>query len=202
MVDHLLVPISTARKHKGRQRCVETQKAILEATIELLKERPLRDVTSDAIAQRAGVSKATIYKWWPNKSLVALDAFLAHMQSEVETPNTGSAERDFVEQLKSLLVFWASPYGRIYAQFMTEGQGNPAFLEQFREQFIKVRRDEVRVMWQRGVDRGEIRREVDGDIALDLIYGSVIFRLLTGHAPLDEDQAEAIVATAFRGLRK
>jgi hypothetical protein len=58
----------------------------------------------------------------------------------------------------------------------------------------------VRVMWQRGVDRGELRREVDGDIALDLIYGSVIFRLLTGHAPLNDKQAEAIVATAFRGL--
>jgi AcrR family transcriptional regulator len=173
----------------------------LAATIALLKEKPLREVTSDAIAQRAEVSKATIYKWWPNKSLVALDAFLAHMQSEVETPDTDCAEQDFVEQLKSLLRFFASPYGRIYAQFLTEGQSNPVFLEQFREQFIKIRRDEVRVMWQRGVDRGEIRREVDGDIVLDLIYGAVIFRLLTGHAALDDVQAKAIVATVFRGLR-
>lgn len=197
-------PDQATRKHKGRQRCIETQKAILEATIELLKERSLRDVTSDAIAQRAGVSKATIYKWWPNKSLVALDAFLAHIQSEVETPDTGSVECDFVEQLKSLLHFLASPYGKIYTQFLAEGQGNPGFLEQFRNQFVKVRRDEVRVMWKRGVERGEIRPDgdVDGDIALDLIYGPVIFRLLTGHAPLDEAQAEAIVATAFRGLRK
>jgi AcrR family transcriptional regulator len=195
-----IAPNPFVRKHKGRQRCVATKEAILRATIELLKERSLREVTSDAIAQRAEVSKATIYKWWPNKSLVALDAFLTHMQSEVETPDTGSAKRDFVEQLQSLLRFLASPYGRIYAQFLTEGQSNPAFLAQFREQFIKTRRDEVRVMWRRGVERGEIRREVDGDIALDLIYGSVIFRLLTGHAPLNDVQAEAIVATVFRGL--
>jgi AcrR family transcriptional regulator len=197
----LLAPAPAPRKHRGRQRCVQTQEAILAATIALLKEKPLREVTSDAIAQRAEVSKATIYKWWPNKSLVALDAFLAHMQSEVETPDTDCAEQDFVEQLKSLLRFFASPYGRIYAQFLTEGQSNPVFLEQFREQFIKIRRDEVRVMWQRGVDRGEIRREVDGDIVLDLIYGAVIFRLLTGHAALDDVQAKAIVATVFRGLR-
>ena len=192
---------SATRKHRGRQRCVETQEAILSATLELMEERTLREVTADSIASRAGVSKATIYKWWPNKSLVALDAFLSRMQSAVATPDTGSAQRDFIEQLKSLLRFFGTPYGRIYAQFMTEGQSDPAFLEEFRERFLKVRRAEVRVMWQRGVDRGDIRRDVDGDIAIDLIYGPIIFRLLTGHALLNDAQAKALVMTAFRGLQ-
>lgn len=191
---------STNRNYKGRQRCAETQAAILSATIELLEQKFLRDVTADAIAQRAGVSKATIYKWWPNKSLVALDAFLSRMQIAVETPNTGSAQKDFVEQVKSLLRFFASPYGRIYAQFMAEGQSDLAFRDEFRERFLKSRRDEVRVIWQRGVNRGDIRRDIDGDIALDLIYGPIIFRLLTGHSPLNETQAKALIATAFRGL--
>lgn len=198
---NLLPSKPTIRKHKGRQRCVEAEAAILSATIELLEEKTLREVTADAIAQRAGVSKATIYKWWPNKSLVALDAFLSRMQSAVETPNTGSTQKDFIEQLKSLLRFFASPYGRIYAQFITEGQSDPAFLDQFRNRFLKSRRDEVRVMWQRGVDRGDIRRDVDGDIVLDLIYGPIVFRLLTGHAPLNDTEAKAIVTTAFRGLQ-
>jgi AcrR family transcriptional regulator len=192
----------TARKYKGRQRCVETQASILSATIELLENKSLRDVTAEAIAQRAGVSKATIYKWWPNKSQVALEAFLSRMKSAVETPDTGSAQKDYVEQIKSLLRFFLSPYGRIYAQFMAEGQSDLAFRDEFRERFLKSRRDEVRVIWQRGVDRGEIRRDIDGDVALDLIYGPVIFRLLTGHSPLNEGQAKAIVAAAFCGLAK
>jgi AcrR family transcriptional regulator len=146
----LLSSLPAVRKHKGRPRCAESQAAILAATIKLLKERPLREVTAEAIAQRAGVSKATIYKWWPNKSMVALEAFLTHMQSAVETPNTGTAQRDFTEQLKSLLRFFKSPYGRIYAQFMAEGQSDPAFLDQFRRQFLQLRRDDVRVMWRRG----------------------------------------------------
>jgi AcrR family transcriptional regulator len=192
----------TKSRHKGRQRCAETQASILSATIELLEQRFLRDVTADAIAQRAGVSKATIYKWWPNKSLVALDAFLSRMQRAVETPDTGSAQKDFIEQIKSLLRFFSSPYGRIYAQFMAEGQSDLAFRDEFRERFLKARRDEIRVIWQRGVERGDIRKDIDGDIALDLIYGPIIFRLLTGHSPLNEIEAKAIVATAFRGLAK
>lgn len=190
------------RKHKGRQRSVEVEASILSATMGLLEEKPLRAVTSDAIARRAGVSKATIYKWWPNKSLLALDAFLSCMQSAVETPDTGSAQKDFIEQLKSLVRFFASPYGRIYAQFMAEGQNDPLFLEQFRERFLKTRREEVRVMWQRGVERGDIDPATDGDIAIDLIYGPVIYRLLTGHSLLNDAQAQAIVTTAFRGLQK
>ena len=174
----------------------------MSAAIQLLEEKPLREVTADAIAQRAGVSKATIYKWWPNKSLVALDAFLSRMQSVVETPDTGSAQDDFIAQLKSLLEFFKSPYGKIYAQFIAEGQSDPSFLDQFRERFFKIRRDEVRVMWRRGVDRGDICPNIDGDIVLDLIYGPIIFRLLTGHAPLNHAQAKIIVTTAFRGLQK
>ena len=158
-------------------------------------------MTAEAIAARAGVSKATLYKWWPNKSLVALDAFLLHMQSEVPSPDTGSARTDFIEQVKLLIRFLASPYGRIYGQFIAEGRNDAAFLEQFRERFIQPRRDGIRVIWQRGVDRGEIRPDICSDIALDLIYGPVMFRMLTGHSPLNDEQAEAIVDAAFSGIR-
>jgi AcrR family transcriptional regulator len=200
-LEPLLIPEPVIRKHKGRQRCKETQGAILSATLDLLKDKTLREVTADSIAERAGVSKATIYKWWPNKCLVALDAFLSRMQSSVETPDTGSAAKDFIEQVKSLIRFFETPDGKIYAQFVAEGQSNASFLTKFRERFLQVRRDDVRVMWQRGVDRGEIRSDVEYDIMIDLIYGAIIFRLLTGHAPLNDAQAESIVMTAFRGVQ-
>ncbi len=159
-------------------------------------------MTADAIARRAGVSKTTIYKWWPNKSLVALDAYLAGMTEQVAMPDTGSAELDFTQQLKSLMAFYTTPLGRLFCQFLAEGQSDPGFLALFRERFLYARRDVARVMWRRGVDRGEIREEIDGEIALDLIYGPMIFRLLAGHGSLSDRESEAVVAAVFAGLKR
>jgi len=189
-------------KPRGRQRSLEAEAAILKATLHLLARKPLRKVTMDAIAERAGVSKATIYKWWPNKRLVALDAYLAGMTERVVMPDTGSAERDFTEQLRSLTEFYLSPGGRLFNQFIAEGQSDPGFLALFRERFLFARRDAARVMWRRGVDRGEIRKEVDGEIVLDLIYGPTIFRLLAGHGALSGEESAAMVEAVFGGLRQ
>jgi AcrR family transcriptional regulator len=189
-------------KARGRHRSLEAEAAILKATLYLLERKPLRKVTADAIARRAGVSKATIYKWWPNKSQVALDAYLAGMTEQVLMPDRGSAEADFTEQLKSVITFYASPLGRLFGQFLAEGQSDPAFLALFRERFLYARRDTARVMWRRGVDRGEIRQEIDSELLLDLIYGPMIFRLLAGHGSLGERESEAMVAAIFRGVRR
>jgi AcrR family transcriptional regulator len=191
-----------APKTRGRQRSREAEAAILKATLYLLERKPLRKVTADAIAKRAGVSKATIYKWWPNKRLVALDAYLAGTTERVVMPDTGSAERDFTLQLKSLTEFYLSPGGRLFGQFIAEGQSDPGFLALFRERFLSARRDAARVMWRRGVDRGEIRKEVDGEIVLDLIYGPIVFRLLAGHGPLGGQESEALIHAIFGGLRQ
>ena len=187
---------------RGRPRSVEAESAILKATLQLLERKPLRKVTADAIARRAGVSKATIYKWWPNKSLVALDAYLAGMNDRVVMPNTGSAEQDFTEQLKSVMAFYASPLGKLFSQFIAEGQSDAGFLALFRERFLFVRRDAARIMWRRGVDRGEIREDVDSDMVLDLIYGPMVFRLLAGHGSLVDSESEMIVRAVFGGIRR
>ncbi len=187
---------------RGRHRSLQAEAAILKATLYLLERQPLRKVTADGIARRAGVSKATIYKWWPNKSLVALDAYLAGMSEQVPIPDTGSAEQDFTEQLKSVMAFYRSPLGRLFGQFIAEGQSDPGFLALFRERFLFARRDTARVMWRRGVDRGEIREEIDSEIVLDLIYGPMVFRLLAGHGSVGDRDSEALVAAVFGGLRR
>src|ERR1700679_4268937 len=93
-------------KTRGQQRSVEAEAAILKAALHLLERKQMRSVTADAIAQRACVSKATIYKWWPNKSMVALDAYLGGMTARVAIPDTGCAEVDFAMQLKSVTAFY------------------------------------------------------------------------------------------------
>ncbi|MEI9998999.1 MAG: TetR/AcrR family transcriptional regulator [Verrucomicrobiota bacterium] len=194
-------PLPAAPRRRGRQRSVRAEAAILGATMALMEKKPLRDVTAEAIAQRARVSKATIYKWWPNKCRVALDAFLSQLQAQVKLPDTGSAVRDFTEQLQAIVRFYAGRGGRMFCQFIAEGQSDPKFLAIFNERFLRTRRDEVRVMWSRGVERGEIDPSIDSEIALDLIYAPMIFRLLAGHAPLNEEVAGEMVRAAFAGLR-
>ena len=189
-------------KRRGRQRSLTAQSAILAATCELLEKNCLCDVTVEAIAQRSGVSKATIYKWWPNKLLVALDAFLMRMTKDVPIPDTGSAQKDFTEQLKSSIKFYVSPAGRLFCQFIAEGQSDLEFLALFRERCLRARRNDLKIMWERGVARGEVRKNIDVEVVLDLIYGPMIYRLLAGHGPLNSAQAEAIVSTLFCGLKK
>jgi AcrR family transcriptional regulator len=195
-------PSTQETKGRGRHRSVEAEASILKAALYLLERKSLREVTTDAIAQRAGVSKATIYKWWPNKSMVALDAYLGGMNARVVMPDTGSAISDFSQQLQSVISFYKSPLGRLFCQFIAEGQSDSGFLALFRERFLYARRDAARVMWQRGVLRGEIRKDLDSDIVLDLIYGPAVFRLLAGHGSLCVHDSEAMVEAVFNGIRQ
>ncbi len=190
-----------AARRRGRQRSLVAKSAILHATMEILAQRPLRDVTAEEIARKAGVSKATLYKWWPNKNIVALDAFLASMQEAVAIPDTGSAEHDFTLQFEAAIDFYKNSSGRLLCHFIAEGQSDPDLLLHFRERFLKPCRQSLKVIWQRGVARGEIHPEMDGDLVLDLIFGPMVYRLLVGHGPLDETQAKTIIRTVFRGVR-
>jgi hypothetical protein len=123
------------------------------------------------------------------------------MTERVVMPDTGCAELDFTVQLKSVTAFYKTPLGRLFCQFIAEGQSDPGFLALFRQRFLYARRDAARVMWRRGVDRGEIRKELDSEIVLDLIYGPMVFRLLAGHGSLNDHESEAMIDAIFGGLR-
>lgn len=188
-------------KCRGDQRSAESESAILSATLHLLEQKPLRDITIEAIAEKAGVGKATIYKWWPSKAYVALEAFLVGIEAAAAAPDTGSARSDFTIHLKSLIRFYATSTGRTYSQFIAEGQSDPEFPTFFRGRFLTPRREGVKAIWQRGVDRGEIRSGLDSEIVLDLVYGPTIFRLMVGHGPLNDAEAERMIAALFEGIQ-
>jgi AcrR family transcriptional regulator len=143
---------------RGRPRSEESEESILAATIQLLSEKPLRDISMEEIARKAGVGKATIYKWWPGKAYVALDAFLRKTNRMAPTADTGSVRRDILEQLRSLMVFYMSPAGHILGQFVAESQIDKEFASFFRERFIKHMREAVGVTFDRGVERGAPRQ--------------------------------------------
>src|SRR6201996_6794180 len=191
---------STKPQSRGRPRSEESEEAILAATIQLLSEKPLRDISMEEIARNAGVGKATIYKWWPSKAYVALDAFLRKANRMLPTPDTGSVRSDILEQIRALMVFYQSPAGHIMGQFIAESQIDREFALLFRKLFLKPRREAVGVMFDRGVERGEIAASLDRELVLDLMIGSAIFRMIVGHAPIEAKIADQMVAIIFEGL--
>ena len=167
-----------------------------------MQEDDLRRASIDRIAQRSGVSKATIYKWWPNRTAVAIDAFLHQMMADAPVTDIGSAAEDFRLTLRGMMRFYASPLGAIYAQLIGESQFYPTERERIRTHQINLRRAAVRTIWDRGVARGELDPNLDREVALDLIFGAAMYRMATGHAGLTPADADAIVATAMRALAR
>jgi AcrR family transcriptional regulator len=176
--------------------------AILDTTAELLLERGLADASMDAVAERAGVSKATIYRWWPSKEILALEAlYCAWSDVDAGEPDRGSLRGD----LRAMLLPWARrvrqrPYGRVIAAFVTEAQTNPAFEEQYRTRFVEPRRQQGRAAFARAAARGEIPDDVNVEVALDMLYGPLYHRLLHRHAPLTDRFVADVIDAVLRGL--
>lgn len=173
---------------------------MLRATSQLLRDVGLRAMTTEQIAGRSGASKATIYKWWPNKYAVAIEAFLTEMMAESHDPDTGSARDDLATVMHGLLRFYTGPSGRVFAQLVGEAQADPAILQELRIHLVDSRRELFRTIWDRGVDRGEFRGDLDSDAVIDLLIGPALYRLLVGHAPLTGREADTLVDATLRVL--
>jgi AcrR family transcriptional regulator len=199
-----LMTESTAEaRGRGRPRSEKAQQAILAAAIDLLLEHGLHAMSMDAVAERAGVSKATIYRWWPSKELLALDALATEWQVTAPdaTRDTGSLRGDLLARLRPWLrQLRDKPYGRVVAGLVATAQADADFAELYLERFVRPRRDAMRPVLLRAIDRSEIPRTVDLEVALDLIYGPIYHRMLHGHAPLDERFARNLVDTIITGI--
>jgi AcrR family transcriptional regulator len=187
---------------RGRPRSEKARLAILESAAELLLAQGLSAVSMDAVAERAGVSKATIYRWWPTKETLALDALYNEWSAaRPRARDTGTLRGD----LMSLMRPWARlagsrPYGRVIAALITEARTDPAFAEEYRTRFLEPRRDQARVIFRRAIERGEIPADTKVEVALDVLWGPLYHRLLHGHAPLNERFVRDVVDTVLEGI--
>lgn len=191
-----------APRTRGRPRSEPARQAILAAAAELLLARGLDAVSMDAIAARAGVSKATIYRWWATKETLAADALQVQLSEPTsEPPDTGTLRGD----LTALTAGWVArvgdrPFGRVIGALITEAATDPVFGALYRERFVEPRRAQARAAFQRAVARGEIAARTDVEAAVDLVYGPLYHRLLHGHAPLTPEFAAAVVRVVVAGL--
>jgi AcrR family transcriptional regulator len=195
------MPQTHDTKRIGRPRSEESKAAILEATWKLLKTTTLRDLSIEAIARESGVGKTTIYRWWPSKVAVVMDAFVENVLSVTPFPEDLSATEAIRAQMTSLVQAFSGEYGRIVAQIIAEGQADPDALASYRDRFIYPRRAAASAIIQRGIESGEFDPSLDPELAIDILYGSIYFRLLVGHLPLDQQFAEELPRWALKALK-
>lgn len=187
--------------HRGRPRNVEAQNAILSASYELLLESGFQAVTVDKIAERAQVSKATIYKWWPNKAAVVMDGFLYAATARLPVPDTDSAIQDIVTHATNLTRFLTSQEGTIITQLLGEGQFDSGLAEAYRTRFFRPRRLEARGLIEKAIQLGEFRQDIDIDVCIDLLYGPIFYRLLVTGMTLDDTYVHQLIHYAIEGVR-
>jgi AcrR family transcriptional regulator len=180
-------PTAVDPPKRGRPRSERAREAILAAAAEMLLARGLVAVSMESVAERAGVSKATIYRWWPTKEALALDALYHDWDVTAGVPDTGSLRRDLLALLRPWARLVSSrPYAPVIGMLVAKANTDPAFAEEYMTRLVKPRRDRARAIFERAIERGEIGGGIPVAVAIDLLYGPIYHRLLHGHARITD----------------
>jgi AcrR family transcriptional regulator len=175
--------------------------AIMDAVSSLLEEKSARDLTMDAVARRAGVGKPTLYKWWPSKAALIMAMFHERFNSILETPGTATAEEALRTRVKHLAVQCNGLFGKVVADLIAEGQGDPSILKALNESHIRPRRASAVADIKRGIASGEFVAATDAELLLDAIVAPLYLRLLLRHPAVTQEYGNQLIDQALLGIR-
>lgn len=188
-------PLSPAAR--GRPRDPRTRAAILAAARALLERGGLTAVTIEAIAQKAGVSRPTIYRYWTNAPAVAMAAFLDTTGAPAAAKATRTPLAALRAQLHAVADAFAAPTGRSVAAMVAAAQSETELAKAFRHEFIARNRDATRLLLERCIADKLVAPPADMELALDLIFGPLFYRLLMGHAPITRGFVDRLIDTVI-----
>ena len=182
-----------------RPRSASTHQKILDATQELLSERPFSDLRIEHIAARAGVGKAAIYRRWPTKEALC-DELLAELaRPHLAIRETGDTREELLAAVSNpMRALTDTPFGAVITSLFSQIASNPALGDPFRATVVQARREETAAVIRRGIARGDIRPDADKGLATELLVGPVYFRLLFG-GELDDGFARSVVDAFLAG---
>ena len=188
------------RNHGNRhQRSEPARRAVLEAADDLLVERGFAGVTMEAIATRAGVAKQTVYRWWPSKTDVLLDAFLQDVAEDLIPPDHGDLAADLRAYLSRLARFLRdSDAGAVFRALVAQAQHDPVFAARFRTRYLDEQRGRDQLPLRRAQQRGRLPADLDLATATDQLVGPLYYRVLVTNEPVDADFTDRLVE-AFLG---
>ncbi|WP_320172924.1 TetR/AcrR family transcriptional regulator [Maridesulfovibrio sp.] len=176
----------------GRPRSEKAQQAVLNATYKLLNEHGGKKLTIEAIAREAGVGKPTIYRWWASLADIVLEAVLSQADLKIPVPPYESLKTTLRQFLRSSMKSINEGDGSNLRYLMSLAQQDESFRDRFRGNFVAKRQEILRSILEQASEAGEISLTQDLDILVDLIFGSMWYRLLIGHGAIDEAFADEL----------
>jgi AcrR family transcriptional regulator len=184
-----------AKRKRGRppSASAAAHDRILDAVFELTQSTSVRDLQILDVCRKAGVSKPTIYKWWPTKAAMVMEMFEERMVSRLPVIQNRSAAQLIRVAVPGLIRLFNGPFGKIAAEMIAEGQSEPAVLREFRNRYILKRRAVAVKGFQDASASGEFKHSVEPELLSDLIFGPIYYRLLVKHQPLDQKFGKALV---------
>jgi AcrR family transcriptional regulator len=180
----------------GRKRSQDSRRAILAAAMELAGEVGFGGLTIEGIAARSGTGKQTVYRWWPSKADVLLDALATQADLHIPIPDAGSYAADLHEFLTATFALGRDErVVRVLRVLMAQAQIDPEFGERFRAEFLQRRRDALAVIVDRARERGDLPACPPSGLVADIVFGVIWYRVLAGHRPLGEGLPADLIAT-------
>jgi AcrR family transcriptional regulator len=186
---------------RGRPRSDQAHQAILAASLEEVFAVGFRALSIDMIASKAGVGKATIYRRWPNKAAVVMDAFLAEVGPGTGFPRAARALDRIRMQMKAQSKAFRSRYGVLIKSLLGEAQFDPELAEAFRERWIMPRRQLAREVLEEAIQQGDLRDDIDIETAIDMLYAPIYYRLQIETGPISEKYVDGVFGQVMAGLR-
>ncbi|MDQ2833361.1 MAG: TetR/AcrR family transcriptional regulator [Acidobacteriota bacterium] len=195
-------PAEAAETNKGgRPRSPRIQQQILKAAAELVLECGFRALSMDAIAERAGVGRMTIYRRWPNKAAIIMDAFVARVDPGTLFLAAGSFLESIRLQMRTMGKAFRGKDGALIRALLAEAQFDPELAAALRERWTMPRRRMAIAHFEEGIRKGFLRRDVDPEVMIDVLYAPMYYRLQMGTGPLSDAYIDEIFEHAMKGLK-
>jgi AcrR family transcriptional regulator len=174
---------------------------VLRTVGELLLRQGLTDLTFERVARAAGVSKTTIYKWWPSVGALALDGYFHTVEDVLAFPDTGDIRADITTQLHHFVeIMTRTPAGRMLTELIGQSQTDLHLAAEYRRLYSSGRRKLAADRFRRAQQAGQIRAAVDVQVLVDQLWGAVYHRLLIPDEPVSADFADALIGNLFDGI--
>lgn len=185
---------------QGRRRSERRRNAILRTAIDLVLELGFRAVSVESIAAKAGVAKTTIYRRWPNKAAVVMDAFMLRFGSGTQFPTAKKVADSIRLQMRTMAKAFRSRDGALVKALLAEAQFDPELATAFRERWTLPRRKMALEVLQEAVRNGELRPDIDLEATIDVLYAPMYYRLQMGTGPLSDAYIDRIFDHSMQGL--
>jgi AcrR family transcriptional regulator len=184
----------------GRPRSKEVHQTILQTTFDLVLRDGFRVVSVESIAATAGVSKATIYRRWPNKAAIVMDAFTLKVGSGSLFPKMASATESIRLQMRAMAKSFRGSDGALVKALLAEAQFDPELAKAFHHRWTIPRRKLGMAVVREAIQQGEMPRDVSPGDAIDILYGPIYYRLQMGTGPLSTAYVDGIFRRVMKGL--